>query len=68
MGRYLLAARLASGGMSSVHLGRLVGAAGFGRTVAIKQLHPHLAEEREFVAMLLDEARLASRVRHPNVV
>jgi len=68
VGRYLLAARLASGGMSSVHLGRLVGAAGFGRTVAIKQLHPHLAEEREFVTMLLDEARLASRVRHPNVV
>jgi eukaryotic-like serine/threonine-protein kinase len=68
VGRYLLAARLASGGMSSVHLGRLVGAAGFGRTVAIKQLHPHLAEEREFVSMLLDEARLASRVRHPNVV
>ena len=68
MGRYLLAARLASGGMSSVHLGRLEGPAGFGRTVAIKQLHPHLAEEREFVTMLLDEARLASRVRHPNVV
>src|SRR4051812_16065415 len=64
----MLAARLASGGMSSVHLGRLVGAAGFGRTVAIKQLHPHLAEEREFVTMLLDEARLASRVRHLNVV
>src|SRR5688572_17002301 len=54
--------------MSSVHLGRLVGAAGFGRTVAIKQLHPHLADEREFVTMLLDEARLASRVRHHNVV
>ena len=54
--------------MSSVHLGRLVGAAGFGRTVAIKQLHPHLAAEKEFVAMLLDEARLASRVQHPNVV
>jgi serine/threonine protein kinase len=68
VGRYLLAAKLASGGMSSVHLGRLVGAAGFGRTVAIKQLHPHLALEREFVAMLLDEARLASRVRHQNVV
>jgi serine/threonine-protein kinase len=63
-----LAARLASGGMSSVHLGRLVGPAGFGRTVAIKQLHPHLADEREFVTMLLDEARLAARVRHPNVV
>jgi serine/threonine-protein kinase len=54
--------------MSSVHVGRLAGAAGFGRIVAIKQLHPHLASQREFVAMLLDEARLASRIRHPNVV
>jgi eukaryotic-like serine/threonine-protein kinase len=68
VGRYLLAARLASGGMSSVHVGRLVGVGGFGRIVAIKQLHPHLAAEREFVTSLLDEARLASRVRHPNVV
>jgi serine/threonine-protein kinase len=54
--------------MASVHIGRLRGAAGFGRTVALKRLHAHLAKDPEFVKMFVDEARLASRVRHPNVV
>ncbi len=54
--------------MATVYLGRLTGSAGFSRTVAIKRLHPHLTNEGEFVAMLVDEARLAGRVRHPNVV
>jgi eukaryotic-like serine/threonine-protein kinase len=54
--------------MASVHLGRLLGHAGFARTVAIKRLHPQYAEDPEFVAMLLDEARLVARIRHPNVV
>lgn len=68
IGRYALYARIAAGGMASVHLGRLLGQAGFSRTVAIKRLHPHLAQDPEFVSMLLDEARLAARIRHPNVV
>jgi serine/threonine protein kinase len=68
VGRYVLYEELASGGMGVVHLGRLVGAAGFVRTVAVKRLHPHLAKDPEFVAMFQDEARLAARVRHPNVV
>lgn len=54
--------------MASVHLGRLRGSVGFSRLVAVKRIHPHLAREPDFVAMFLDEARLASRVRHPNVV
>ena len=68
VGRYLLFEAVARGGMAQVHLARLVGAAGFSRIVAIKRLHPHLALEPEFVSMFLDEARLAARVRHPNVV
>jgi len=60
--------RIAAGGMATVHLGRLLGAAGFARTVAIKRLHDDYARDPEFVAMLLDEARLASTIRHPNVV
>jgi serine/threonine-protein kinase len=50
-----------------VFLGRLFGDAGFERTVAIKKLHPHVAKDPEFVAMFVEEARLASRVQHPNV-
>jgi len=54
--------------MATVHLARLMGPEGFSRTVAVKQLHPQFSHDPEFVAMFLDEARLASRVRHPNVV
>jgi len=68
LGRYTLFAELASGGMATVYLGRLNGEVGFGRTVAVKRLHPHLAREAEFAAMFLDEARMAARVQHPNVV
>ncbi len=68
IGRYALYAQIARGGMATVHLGRLLGQAGFSRTVAIKRLHPYLAQDPEFVSMLIDEARLAARVRHPNVV
>jgi serine/threonine-protein kinase len=68
VGPYALHDELASGGMGTVHLGRVKGDAGFSRIVAIKRLHPHLAKESEFHRMFLDEARLAGRVRHPNVV
>jgi serine/threonine protein kinase len=66
-GRYTLHRPIASGGMATVYYGRHVGPAGFARTVAIKRLHPHLADP-EFVTGMLDEARLAARIHHPNVV
>lgn len=68
IGRYKLFREIASGGMASVHLGRLLGPAGFSRVVAVKRLHPHLARDPELVTMFVDEARLAARIQHPNVV
>jgi serine/threonine protein kinase len=68
VGRYVVHDRIAAGGMATVHVGRLLGAAGFSRTVAIKRLHDAYAKDTDFVAMLLDEARLAAMIRHPNVV
>ena len=68
IGRYALYDAIASGGMATVHLGRLLGPVGFSRTVAIKRSHPEIATDPEFVSMFLDEARLAARIRHPNVV
>ncbi|HET9953389.1 MAG TPA: serine/threonine-protein kinase [Polyangiaceae bacterium] len=68
IGRYALFDKFATGGMATVHLGRLDGAGGFSRVVAIKRLLPHLILNQEFAEMLLKEARLAARVRHPNVV
>ncbi|MGH7269750.1 MAG: serine/threonine-protein kinase, partial [Polyangiaceae bacterium] len=66
--RFDLVAELATGGMATVYLGRISGVGGFQRFVAIKRLHPHLAREPEFTQMFLDEARLAARIHHPNVV
>ncbi len=66
--RYELVAPLARGGMGSVHLARLPGAGGFQRLYAIKVMHPHLAEEPEFADRLLDEARIAALIHHPNAV
>jgi eukaryotic-like serine/threonine-protein kinase len=66
--RYELFDLIGTGGMATVHIGRLRGASGFSRTVAIKRLHPQFARDGEFAEMFLDEARVASRIRHPNVV
>jgi serine/threonine-protein kinase len=67
-GRYETLHLLASGGMASVYLGRARGPAGFERLVAVKVMHEHIAHDPAFGAMFLDEARLAARIRHPNVV
>lgn len=68
VGRYALYDEIAAGGMATVHIGRLLGPVGFSRTVAIKRLHAQFAKDPDFVSMFLDEARLAARVRHPNVI
>jgi eukaryotic-like serine/threonine-protein kinase len=68
VGRYVLHAAIARGGMATIHLARLLGAEGFSRTVAAKRLHPQFTEDAEFLRMFLDEARIASKVHHPNVV
>ncbi len=67
-GRYEILRMIASGGMATVHLGRTLGMGGFERLVAVKVMHPHVASEPECVDMFLDEARLAARIHHPNVV
>ncbi|MFO0679468.1 MAG: protein kinase [Polyangiaceae bacterium] len=68
IGRYAVHGEIAAGGMATVHLGRLVGPAGFARTVAVKRLHAQFASDPDFVAMFMDEAWLAARIQHPNVV
>lgn len=68
LGRYALYQELASGGIGSVCLARMRAEVGFSRIMAVKRLHPHHAKDPHFVTMFLDEARMAARVRHPNVV
>ncbi len=68
LGRYELLTRIAKGGMAQIHLARQRGIEGFERLVVLKLIHPHLSDEERFVEMFLDEARIAARLNHPNVV
>jgi serine/threonine-protein kinase len=68
IGRYVLHRQIARGGMATIHIARLMGDEGFSRIVAAKRLLPEFAEDGDFVAMFLDEARVASKVHHRNVV
>jgi eukaryotic-like serine/threonine-protein kinase len=66
--KYELVAPLGEGGMASVYRGLTHGAAGFTCKVAIKRVLPNLAEDAAFVAMFVEEARVASALQHPNIV
>jgi serine/threonine protein kinase len=68
LGNYELLMELASGGMATVFVARQRGAAGFERVVVVKRVHRHLLRDRTFLDMFIDEARVASSIRHANVV
>lgn len=65
---YVLEEHVATGGMAELFKARLRGAEGFARVVAIKRILPVRADDEDFVAMFIDEARLASSLDHPNIV
>ncbi|TVR03303.1 MAG: DUF4388 domain-containing protein [Deltaproteobacteria bacterium] len=67
-GPYVLTEHLGRGGMAEVLRARSFGAAGFSRDVAIKRILPVFAEDEEFTAMFVDEARTMVSLNHPNVV
>jgi serine/threonine-protein kinase len=68
LGRYEVISRLGRGGMGTVYLARITGDGGFRRLFAIKVLRSHLSRSDEAGQMLLKEARIASRIDHPNIV
>jgi len=68
LGRYELITLIGKGGMAEVHLAVQRGPAGFEKLVVVKLVHAHLATQKAFVDMLLDEGRLAGMIKHPNVV
>ncbi len=67
-GKYRLLAELGRGGMADVHLAVSVGPAGFSKLQVIKRLRPGMTDEAEMRHMMLDEARLAARLNHKNIV
>ncbi|MEM9459013.1 MAG: protein kinase [Myxococcota bacterium] len=66
--RYEVLELLATGGMGEVYVARATGPESFQKLVALKRILPHLEQEEEFVAMFLEEARLAATLDHPNIV
>ena len=68
LGRYEILTQIAKGGMAALWAARIVGSRGFQKVVAVKTMLPDLGDDADFEAMFLDEARLASRIRHPHVV
>jgi serine/threonine protein kinase len=66
--RYQLGAKLGAGGMAEVFAGTMLGLEGFARPVAIKRVLPGLSEVPEFATMFAAEARIVSRLSHPNIV
>ena len=68
LGKYRLINLLATGGMGEVFLARQEGPAGFSKTVVVKRILRHLADDQSFVDMFVNEARLAAQLQHPNVV
>jgi serine/threonine-protein kinase len=68
LGSYRIIAKLGAGGMANVYLGMQSGMAKFKKLVVVKVLHPNHVANVEFLNMFLNEARLAARLNHPNVV
>lgn len=68
IGDYEIVAKLGSGGMADVYLGTKTGVAGFSRPVVVKRIRESLRDKTDVQQMFIDEARLSSRIQHPNVV
>lgn len=67
-GQFVLRERIATGGMAEIWLAQMQGVEGFEKLVAIKRILPHLAADQEFVGMFIDEAKIAARLNHPNII
>ncbi len=67
-GKYQILERIATGGMAEIYKARLEGIGGFQRTFAIKRILPHLSANAEYIAMLVDEAKVAGLLSHANIV
>lgn len=67
-GPYVLVERIAAGGVGVIYKARMAGAGGFEKTVAIKRILPEHAQSAELVQSLIDEARLAAKLTHGNIV
>src|SRR5512145_366803 len=66
-GKYLLLDRIAVGGMAEVYTAKSFGVEGFEKIIAIKRILPTMAEDEDFIAMFIDEAKIAGQLSHANI-
>jgi serine/threonine protein kinase len=67
-GPYQLMDRVAVGGMAEVFKAKRSGVEGFEKVVAVKRILPHLSDNKEFVDMFVNEAKMVAGLTHPNIV
>ncbi|HEY6034859.1 MAG TPA: protein kinase, partial [Kofleriaceae bacterium] len=67
-GKYQLIRKIGTGGMAEVYLARTSVAQGLNKTLVIKKIHTAYARSRQFVAMFVDEAKIALGLNHPNII
>jgi serine/threonine protein kinase len=67
-GPYRLVKKIAVGGMAEVFKAKRTGVEGFEKVVAVKRILPHLSDNKEFVDMFIDEAKMVAGLAHPNIV
>lgn len=67
-GKYYLLNKIALGGMAEIFRAKTIGAEGFEKELVIKRILPHFTEDESFRSMFIDEARLAARLQHANIV
>jgi serine/threonine protein kinase len=67
-GPYRLVKKIAVGGMAEVFKAKRTGVEGFEKVVAVKRILPHLSDNKEFVDMFIDEAKMVAGLTHPNIV
>ena len=68
LGRYRIVRRLGTGGMAEVFLAKSTGAEGIEKVLVLKRILPSFARSAKFIAMFVDEAKVAMRLNHPNIV
>ena len=66
-GKYYLLERINVGGMAEVFRAKAYGVEGFERLVAVKRILPNIAEDKEFIKMFIDEAKIAVQLNHANI-
>jgi serine/threonine protein kinase len=67
-GKYQILERIATGGTAEIYKAKLEGIGGFQRTFAIKRILPNLSQHSDYIAMLVDEAKVAGLLSHANIV